>query len=454
MTENTFPIYKVDAIVNFYRTDVLTAQEASHLTKADLTPSPKPESVQRLYMRVLQMLYRFRPECNYMVPLMENIQYPAFHEVTTAIMRLYLRMRQFLPMCYVYDFSLNDLLAPKPKKTMVVLSGIMNFLHFRKLRMERSLEHVARFRADMDKFQACTRGIKDAEKKIDILTTIPPEQQAEDRELSAALAELQSSITHEYQEANVMNDTLAEWKTEIAERTQKVAQSKVDVSNLKETIGKLKSQIVESPEELKNQMEKMRENLRIIKTSIKDADEQLVEFQNKVQGVKQSEGEIQLMYGLLEDLQSGLHSTKQRMEELQVLSAQHEKQKKDLRNCGTEEVQMKRTLGIKLDKVSKHCIRRQKKKESTEQHVQDVLGQWDQVHQKREEMATQIQEISRETQQLKMKMQSLKDICSNGTEKAQVLYDGVLASLDKLNKMVEKRMLDVITDMEKVSANF
>ena len=91
---------------------------------------PQPESVQRLYMRILQVLYRFRPECHFMVrlsfliqhthveklteqpppprcisqyhlgfscslkqvPLMENIQYPAFHEVTTAIMRVYLRM--------------------------------------------------------------------------------------------------------------------------------------------------------------------------------------------------------------------------------------------------------------------------------------------------------------------------------------------------------------------------
>ena len=42
----------------------------------------------------------------------------------------------------------------------------------------------------------------------------------------------------------------------------------MEVSTLKEDIVRLRSQIVESPEELKNQMEKMRENLRIIKTSI------------------------------------------------------------------------------------------------------------------------------------------------------------------------------------------
>lgn len=41
MAENTFPVYKVDAIVQFYRTEVLTGQEAKHFTKNDITPSPK-----------------------------------------------------------------------------------------------------------------------------------------------------------------------------------------------------------------------------------------------------------------------------------------------------------------------------------------------------------------------------------------------------------------------------
>lgn len=39
-----------------------------------------------------------------------------------------------------------------------------------------------------------------------------------------------------------------------------------------------------------------------------------------------------------------------------------------------EESQMKRALAMRLDKESKQNIRRQKKREMKEQHVQDVLG--------------------------------------------------------------------------------
>ncbi|XP_074531079.1 kinetochore protein Nuf2 [Halichoeres trimaculatus] len=454
MSENTFPVYNADAIVNFYRTEVLTGQDAKHFTKGDLTPSPKPETVQTLYMRVLHLLFGFRPECHSMVPMLENIQHPTYHEGATAILSVYTRMRQFLPMCLVYDFSLNDLLAPKKQKTLTVLSAIMNFLHFRKQRMDLILEKQAKLRSDMDRLQAYTKSNLEAEKKIEKLTTIPPEQQAEADELAAALSELQTTTMHEYQEVNVKNESIAEWKTKIAEKTQKLAQVKLDVSSLKEEINKLKSQIVESPEELKSQMEKMRDNVKQIKNSLEETDERGVELQSMVQSVTQTEAEIQQMLNLLQDLEGSMNNTKQRQEENQELSAQYDKKQKELKNLCIEEGQMKRALGMKLDKESKQNIRRQKKREIKEQHVQDVLGQCDQIHQKREEMVDKIQEVNREAQQLKAKIQSLRDVCSKETEQAQALYDTLSTSMDELDRRIEVHVADLRRDVTKMSANF
>ncbi|XP_010778057.1 kinetochore protein Nuf2 [Notothenia coriiceps] len=67
MADLTFPVYSADAIVNFFRVEVLTGQEAKQFSKSDLIPVPKPESIQTLYMRVLHMLYRFRPELHCML---------------------------------------------------------------------------------------------------------------------------------------------------------------------------------------------------------------------------------------------------------------------------------------------------------------------------------------------------------------------------------------------------
>uniref|UniRef100_A0A3Q2WHK3 UF2 component of NDC80 kinetochore complex n=1 Tax=Haplochromis burtoni TaxID=8153 RepID=A0A3Q2WHK3_HAPBU len=364
-------------------------------------PLLQPEAVQTLYMRVLHLLYRFRPECHSMV---------IYNCEMFFVCLSFLSRWQFLPMCLVYDFSLNDLLAPKKQRTLTILSAIMNFLHFRKQRMEVVLEKQTKFRADMDRLQAYTKGIREAEKKIEMLTTIPPEQQAEADELAAALSELQATTMHEYQEVVGGDEAFFVHQ----------AQVKLDVSNLKEDISKLKSQIVESPEELKSQMEKMRENVKNMKNSIEETDERVVELQNMVQGVTHTEAEIQQMCSLLQDLESSMSNTKQRLEEHQELMAQYEKKQKELKNLCMEEGQLKRALGMKQDKECKQNIRRQKKREMKEQHVQEVLGQCDQIHQKREDMADKIQEISAETQKLKTSIKSLRDVCSKETEKAQV----------------------------------
>uniref|UniRef100_A0A3Q3WEC5 Kinetochore protein Nuf2 N-terminal domain-containing protein n=1 Tax=Mola mola TaxID=94237 RepID=A0A3Q3WEC5_MOLML len=415
MAENTFPVYSANEILNFYRTEVLTDQEAKHFTKSDLAPIPKPEAVQTLYMRVLHLLYRFRPECHSMVRT-------KFLEL--KFLRCVSFLCTFLPMCLVYDFSLNDLLAPSKE-----------------------------YRADVDRLQAYTKRNLEAEKKIETLMVTPPEHQAEADELAAAMSELQAATMHECQEVNAKNDSIAELKTSIAEKTQKLAQLKMDVSGLKEDISKLKSQIVESPEELKTQKEKMRENVKKIKNSIEETDERVVELQNLVQRLTQAETEMQQMHTLLQDLESSMNNTKQRQEEYLELNAQYEKKQKELKNLCVEEGQLKRALVMRLDKKSKQNIRRQKKREMKEQHVQDVLGQCNQIQQKREEMAERIQEISSETQQLKAKIQSLRDVCSKETESAQALYDTLSNSMDELHRRIETHIVDLKCDLTKMSAN-
>lgn len=110
-----------------------------------------------------------------------------------------------------------------------------------------------------------------------------------------------------------------------------------------------------------------------------------------------------------------------------------------------------------------------------------VSRQCNQIHQKREEMAERIQEISNETQQLKAKIQSLRNVCSKETERAQVgpgcpppkcsrvstlganavslhcaqaLYDTLSTSMDELHRRIETHVTDLKCDVSKMSANF
>lgn len=60
--------------------------------------------------------------------------------------------------------------------------------------------------------------------------------------------------------------------------------------------------------------------------------------------------------------------------QVQDLAAMNEALQKELRSLSTEEGQLKRGLAMKLDKESKHQIRRQKKKEVKDQQVKNIYG--------------------------------------------------------------------------------
>ncbi|KAL2090709.1 hypothetical protein ACEWY4_012972 [Coilia grayii] len=456
MNENalTFPVYKVDALVQFFRTEVLIGQESKQFTKNDITPLPKPDVMQRLYMRVLQLVFRIRPESLYLVPLSENIQHPQLFEGVAPIMNLFLRMRQFLPMCHVYDFSLGDLLAPKLKQTIVVLSGIMNFLHFRNQRLDETLAHQQSFRENLDRQEACKQGIKVAEKRIKELTTIPPEQQAEAKELDKALAELQEGTEQAYQKVNSLKAEVADGKNENIEQTQKLSQLKVDVNDLKEAISKLKSEIVESPEDLKNTMMKMKDNIRNIKDKKEAKDEQLVENQIVLQAVNDKKVEIQFLNKLLQDLQSSLTKAQQLHEEINTLVRSDEQLEKELKAVGAEEGQLKRALSMKQDKDSKQHIRRQKRKEAKDHQMRSIMGEYDRVHLKREEVVEKLSGLTNEMQQFKAKIQSMRDTCDQETRKAQAMYDHLRGSLDQFHKRLENAITESRTEMQKMKMNF
>uniref|UniRef100_A0A672ISS9 Kinetochore protein Nuf2 N-terminal domain-containing protein n=1 Tax=Salarias fasciatus TaxID=181472 RepID=A0A672ISS9_SALFA len=264
------------------------------------TPTPKAETVQTLYMTVLRHLFRFKPECHSMVstPPYSLIQTHFFwSHVSTCC-------------------DLVALTSPEKQRTLTILSAIMNFLHFRKQRMEMILEKQARLRADVERLQAHTRGIRDAERKIEI--TIPPEQQA-------TLSELNTTTAHEHQE---------------------------------------------------------------------------------------------------------------------VLQ-------KELKSLCVEEGQLKRALDMKLN------IWRQQ--EVKERHVKEVLGygQCTHIHQRREDMADKIQKISGQTQQLRAEIKSLRDVCGEETEKAQVpaIYNTLSAAMDKLHQRIEDHSTDLKLAVAKLSAN-
>ncbi|XP_039626848.1 kinetochore protein Nuf2 [Polypterus senegalus] len=443
----TFPVLKVDDIVTYFQSEILTGSEAKNFNKNDIVPTPKTESIQRLYMRILQFVFGIKPEYHYMMPVNENVQHSVLQESFLPICSIYHQMSQFLQICQVYDFQLSDLLNPRAKRTITILCGIINFLQFRKMQREVFMEHLKIHNAAKEREKRQLEEIREAELKIKKLTTIPPEQRAAFEEISSEIAELEKLMNKESQEVGLVNEQIAQLRVKVAEQTKQLSFLKVQLATLDEEQAKLKSQIVESPEEMKNDFEKMKETVKKIKQSMGQSNVALVEYQNKFQASNLCKQEFMGFHRLLLDLQVEMDKCNSSLTEIRSLKELLEKQKKEIKNLSNKEACLKRSLHKKMDQKTKHKIKLQKKQETHEHYVQCLLSDINVAYQKREEFLKIMEDMEKEIRDIKLKKENTSEKCDNDISKCQLMYTFLMDKLDTahecLSNIKQKRKLQL-----------
>eukprot|EP00062_Callorhinchus_milii_P010880 gi/632956220/ref/XP_007893851.1/ PREDICTED: kinetochore protein Nuf2 [Callorhinchus milii] len=432
----TFPNYKVDSIVEFFRSSVLTGSEVNSLTKNDLVPIAKAEVVQRLYLRSLQAVFDARVESFYMLPGDENMPYLQLSEGFAPIMNLYVSMQRFMPMCQLPNFEMSDLMNPKTKRTIHILSGIMNFLKFRKRVLENYLEQQNGFKVNAEMMQHMLSTNEDMKRKIEKLTTIPDDQRAEIQELSACITELHQTLNHDYcNEQNSVQEATAQLKAEIAESNKKLSQLKVDLTSAKGSKAKLKMQIVECPEQLKKEMEKMRELAQKKKETIREKNERIIDLQDKSANFTNfQKKELETYCNILQEAQAGSDKINSMNTEIWKADNERESKNMELTNMQTEQVQLKRILASKIEKRDKYQMQRQKKQEAQDYHLEIRATDCDQLKIRRLEVIEQIAQIHKECQQIEAQSQELEKRCEKDVFELQNLCSNLLILMENYHE--------------------
>ncbi|XP_038650831.1 kinetochore protein Nuf2 [Scyliorhinus canicula] len=428
-----YPICKMDSIVNFCRRHILSGSEANNFTKADLS---KPDSVQRLYMRCLQIIFDARPDCLYMMPMSENMPYPQLSEGFIPIMNLNVCMQNLILLCSIPYFEMSDLLNPKTKCTIVILSGIINFLQFRKGALDTYLNQQKSFKLNLEMMQQMVSSNEEMNYKIESLTTIPPEQKAKIDLLSADISELQQVLNHEYRlKQNSIQDATTQLKAEIAERNKMLGQIKLDMANAKEIQAHLKPLIVECPEQLNTEIQTMRETVEKKKEAMQKKNDRTMELQDKLASFTTFQNkELETYCSLLQQSQAGSDFICNMNTEIWNEENEQERKQMELRNLQTEETRLKRILGSKFEKHDKLQMQRQKKQETRAHDLDSVATEFDQFKQRSQEVSEQIAQINSGRQQYLAKSQALQESCAKDESECQNLYSKLLAHLEQYHE--------------------
>ncbi|KAM7054713.1 kinetochore protein Nuf2 isoform 2-T2 [Molossus nigricans] len=386
----SFPRYSVAEIVTHVRNKILTGADGKNLSKNDLYPNPKPEVLHTIYLRALQIVYGTRLEHFYMMPVNSDVMYPHLMEGFLPVSNLFIHLNSFLPICRVNDFETADILYPKAKRTSRFLSGIINFIHFRDACRETYMEFLWQHKSSVDKLQQLNAAHQEALMKLEKLDSVPAEEQAEFKQLSDEIQELQQLLNQDFrQKTTSLQDRNAQKKADILEKTKRLNELKLSVVSLKEAQESLKTKIVDSPEKLKNYKEKMKDTVQKLK-----------------------------------------NSRNLRLED-QIESGESE-----LKKLKAEENSMRRLLNAKKEKLATVQFRINQKHEGVEQHKRAVIEDCNKVQEKRGAVYERITTINQEIQKVRFAIQQLKDTTERERRKSQEIFLSLKGALEKYQEGV------------------
>uniref|UniRef100_A0A8C6ZF30 NUF2 component of NDC80 kinetochore complex n=1 Tax=Nothoprocta perdicaria TaxID=30464 RepID=A0A8C6ZF30_NOTPE len=428
----TFPRYSPAEIITYLRCHVLTGSEARNLTKGDLFPNPKPEVLHMLFMRILQKVYGVRLEHFYMVCVNGS-----YNEI---FFTLFPYRERFLPVCCIHDFQIADVINPKAKRTTRFFSGILNFIHFRESRRGIYLELQSNYKSAMEKLQQLETANQEAAAKLEKLNTVPVEQQAEFRQLSDDIQELQQLLNNDYRRKTGLQEVISQKKSDIAERTRKLNELKVIMASLKEEQEQLKSKIVESPEEVKNYKEIMKETVKKLKKSKQEVIENYEGYRDLVEILPSCQLEVQLYQKKMERQVANMERLASVVAEVRNLEDQFESAQIELKKGKTDEMSLKRLVTAKQEKLSTTEIRIKKKREDVEQYKHTIFEYCNRVQEKRGAVYEKVTAIHKEIQQIRFKIEQLNENAEKEEMDVKEIYLNLKASLEKCHDSLIKKV--------------
>ncbi|XP_059334272.1 kinetochore protein Nuf2 [Ammospiza nelsoni] len=439
METMTFPRYSPDDIISYLRSHILEGAEARNLVKGDVFGNPRLEVLHLIYLRILQKVCGIRLEHAYMMPLNVDIMYPQIHEGFLPVCNLYIHMERLLPMCRINDFQIADVLSPKTKRTVRFLSGILNFVNFREFRREAYLELQQSYKLAMEKKQHLEAVNQEATLKLEKLKTVPAEHEAEIKQLTESIRELEQQLRQDYRrKQTALQEETFQKKADIAERNQKLNECKVSLAALKEEQEQLKSKIVESPEERKSYNEMMKEKIKKLKKEKQEATEGYERYRDLVDVLPSCQVELQLYQKKMEMQGENVERLASVLSEIRNLEDQLESSQVELKKANTDEMSLKRVVTAKREKLATAEIQLKKMHEDIELHKCAVLEHFNKVQEKRGAVCDKVMAIRKEIKQKKDQIEQLKEDAEEKAKKAKEIHLILKAVVDKCHESLLK----------------
>ncbi|XP_046573025.1 kinetochore protein Nuf2-like [Haliotis rubra] len=358
-----FPTLTVDQIVTVCR------EMEIPITENDMR-KPDVHRWNSLYGMVLESLAgitadQVRQQHIHSSQLCDN---PEIHEESMSLMAFTLAIQRVMYACAFTDFSVKDVIDPRPKRLIKIMSAAINFYRFRQSRIEMFDELKAKNERYREQREYLLKSNDELKQKISKLKAIRAEQEPEIKKVMEEIEVMGRQVSENHKIQSATQKTVAEVRKNIAEKKAAQDQLKLAILTSQQEGEKLSQKIVQSPERVKQEQERMEQKLAGLKMTLDEKRTRGATLRAEHKKVKELEACALKALKLLQSIKQDVDKENEVVEQMSGCGDQHQEQQQTLGELTAKQDQLKHVQAIRQEKRTKQHMQHQAKmKAYTEQ---------------------------------------------------------------------------------------
>ncbi|KAL8601531.1 hypothetical protein ACOMHN_000473 [Nucella lapillus] len=301
MAEYGFPILTTEECVSFFR-----ELSNSAISEEDFK-KPEPKRWQIFYGTVFELMTGRQADLTAQslqthLHALTDCEHIELHEESFALMSFTMTLQQVMSAAGIVDFTVRDLIEPRPKRLLRIISGAINFIRFRGCReddfnmrkddLERkreSYDFVLKENAELKKTLQAKQ--KARESHMMKMTQLQNENDA-----------ISVTIEDQHKQREVLQRSVSEMKNELAQRNAAMDQMKANILSAQAEGDKLSQRIVQSPERVKAEQERAKNRIMELKNLVEDKHRRLAEVQHQKEVIVKQQQNTDKVVHMLRDI--------------------------------------------------------------------------------------------------------------------------------------------------------
>jgi len=443
-----FHAYRFFNMAATFETPTLAINQIlTHCREADIDVTendlkrPDPRRWRQIYSSVFECLTTRSIE-QATQSLCRNVQlhthHPELYEEGFAQVAFTMCMQRVLATCKFEDFSLEDIIAPTPKRLVKALSAFINFMNHAHLRQAFFDEEKEKVERSKEKFESVQHRNSELKNRLSRMKEREGQMNVEKQQCQDELDQGSQCLERLVMQQQAIRKETEELDLSKAEREKDIENIKQHVQEVQRDMEKLSQKIVQSPERFKQEQDRLNKRVHELKDELCGKEQTLIENRTlleqtkgkKLAGARAVKLSVEVHKAIEEELviDAEIQKLTEQHNELVYKDTQYFKREEDLGEKLRHRQDQRRTLLMQVDM----------KKTGQQQRLQEYKGLKDKINQCNVAYKTEVENLQRSTASLEIESENVKQQVEEAQQTLDLDITGYMKEVKDINNGFDK----------------